>query len=246
MPNLSITKTYADNTVLSEADLDNIIDDVETFFNTTKIDSTNIQTSGIATANIADEAITADKLDAAIAGDGLAGAAGSALSVNVDDSTIEISSDTLQVKDAGITRAKLEAVGQQQSSSCDAYSTTSTIYTTVTNLSVSITTSGRPVLVQLIFDQNGSFPGELYASRAANTLTWLWRLKRDSTVIEEAKYTMANDTSVAVPEWSWAPSSVRTIDFPSAGTYTYTMDVRADTSGTTIKVQRVRLLVLEL
>ena len=41
-----------------------------------------------------------------IAGDGLS-KSGNTLSVNVDDSTIEISSDTLQVKDAGITNAKL-------------------------------------------------------------------------------------------------------------------------------------------
>ena len=41
-----------------------------------------------------------------IAGDGLS-KSGNTLSVNVDDSTIEISSDTLRVKDAGITNAKL-------------------------------------------------------------------------------------------------------------------------------------------
>lgn len=41
-----------------------------------------------------------------VAGDGLA-KAGNTLSVNVDDSTIEIAADTLQVKDSGITNAKL-------------------------------------------------------------------------------------------------------------------------------------------
>jgi phage-related tail fiber protein len=45
-----------------------------------------------------------------IAGDGLT-ATGSTFSVNVDNSTIEISTDTLRVKDAGITNAKLAASG---------------------------------------------------------------------------------------------------------------------------------------
>jgi hypothetical protein len=61
----------------------------------------------IATANIDDSAVTAAKIAAAVAGDGLAGGAGTALSVNVDDSTIETNADTLRVKDAGITNAKL-------------------------------------------------------------------------------------------------------------------------------------------
>lgn len=61
----------------------------------------------VATANIADAAVTADKIAAAVAGNGLAGGAGSALSVTVDDSTIEINTDALRVKDAGITFAKL-------------------------------------------------------------------------------------------------------------------------------------------
>lgn len=48
------------------------------------------------------------RLDASSAGAGLGFASG-VLSVNVDDSTIEISTDTLQVKDGGITSAKLNA-----------------------------------------------------------------------------------------------------------------------------------------
>lgn len=47
------------------------------------------------------------RIAAAAAGSGLAGGAGNALSVNVDNSTIEIDSDSLRVKDGGITLAKL-------------------------------------------------------------------------------------------------------------------------------------------
>lgn len=67
----------------------------------------DITNSNVTTAKIADASITAAKLDSAVAGNGIAGGAGTALSVNVDSSTIEINADTLRVKDAGITAAKL-------------------------------------------------------------------------------------------------------------------------------------------
>jgi hypothetical protein len=79
---------------------------------TNKIGTTSVTTAKIAdgavtTAKIADANVTADKIATAVAGAGLAGGAGTALSVNVDASTIEIATDTLQVKDAGIGTAKI-------------------------------------------------------------------------------------------------------------------------------------------
>src|ERR1044072_1467127 len=56
---------------------------------------------------VASGGITGTELNASVAGAGLAGGGGAALSVNVDGSTLEIATDTLQVKDAGITSAKL-------------------------------------------------------------------------------------------------------------------------------------------
>lgn len=66
-------------------------------------------TGTISTAQIADSAVTADKIAAAVAGSGLTGGAGTALAVGVDNSTIEINSDAIRVKDGGITSAKLSA-----------------------------------------------------------------------------------------------------------------------------------------
>jgi len=54
-------------------------------------------------------AVDENMLDAAVAGDGLAGGDGSVLSVNVDDATIETNADTLRVKDAGIDSDALAA-----------------------------------------------------------------------------------------------------------------------------------------
>ncbi len=67
----------------------------------------DIPDGSIATAKLADAAVTAAKLAAAVAGDGLTGGAGSALAVNPDGTTLEINADAVRVKDAGISAAKL-------------------------------------------------------------------------------------------------------------------------------------------
>lgn len=95
-----VTTAKLDGTVGSEA------------VTTAKIRDLNVTTAKIAdlnvtTGKIAAEAVTAAKIASAVAGSGLSGGAGTALAVNVDDSTIEINSDTLRLKDAGITSAKL-------------------------------------------------------------------------------------------------------------------------------------------
>jgi hypothetical protein len=59
------------------------------------------------TVMVDDAAITAAKLAAAVAGDGLAGGAGSALSVNVDGVGIELNTDALRLKDLGVVTAKI-------------------------------------------------------------------------------------------------------------------------------------------
>ena len=63
--------------------------------------------SKIITKWIADDAVDKTKIAADIAGLGLSQAVGGELDVNVDGSTIEISTDTLQVKDLGIGTTKL-------------------------------------------------------------------------------------------------------------------------------------------
>lgn len=70
-----------------------------------------VNTSGVVT--LTDERVWArlavGDLAAALAGDGLTGGGASALAVNPDGSTLEISADALRVKDLGITSGKLGA-----------------------------------------------------------------------------------------------------------------------------------------
>lgn len=63
----------------------------------------------LATNWIEDDAVTEAKLATSVAGDGLTGGGGSPLAVNVDDSTVEIATDVVQVKALGIDTAELAA-----------------------------------------------------------------------------------------------------------------------------------------
>lgn len=73
------------------------------------VTTAKISDSAVTTAKIADAAVTAAKIAAAIAGSGLSGGAGSALSVNVDGTTLEINAGNLRLKDAAVTAAKISS-----------------------------------------------------------------------------------------------------------------------------------------
>jgi len=64
MPTLTITKNYAANTVLTEAQIDAQNDSITTFINTTKLDSDNLQTNGVNANSLASNSVTTVKLNA--------------------------------------------------------------------------------------------------------------------------------------------------------------------------------------
>src|SRR5262249_10526395 len=82
------------------------------------------------------------------AGNGLSGGGTSGtvtLTVNVDDSTIEINSDTLRIKDAGVTPAKTNIV-QAVTATTDG-TTTGTIAATTTHATVTSSASNKQVVL---------------------------------------------------------------------------------------------------
>lgn len=95
MATLSITKQWANGSILLEADLDFIKSDIETFLNTTKINDDNIQTSGItASTKLADTSITAAKLGTSCVE-----------TAKINDSAVT----TAKIADLNVTYAKLAA-----------------------------------------------------------------------------------------------------------------------------------------
>lgn len=64
---------------------------------------------GASGVKVADAGITATQINTSVAGAGLSGGAGTAFAVNVDDSSIEINTDTLRVKAGGISNSMIAA-----------------------------------------------------------------------------------------------------------------------------------------
>jgi hypothetical protein len=102
-----VTASFSGNgaglTSLSASQLQNFASDVSAVIGGTAVTSV-VGNDGISVSTVGGAATVS--LSASVAGAGLAYSSG-VLSVNVDDSTIEINSDSLRVKDGGITNTKL-------------------------------------------------------------------------------------------------------------------------------------------
>ena len=232
MPNLSVPKTYTDATILNESDLDTSFDFFETFFNVSQgggIDSLNIKSSGVITDSINDLAITTAKL-----------ANSSVTNLKMANDAI----DTVELVNNAVTRVKQAAVGQQISDSSGSFSVNDPTDTPVTNLSVSISTIGRPVMLMLISDGTSAAGRVRIGNNAAVTTTVDLNFRRDSSIISEQRlsYTSTGSDQITTPS-----SSFQYFDVVSAGTYTYDVTVTHIGTGVqTIDVQNTKLVAYEL
>jgi len=160
----------------------------------------------------------------------------------IQDSMTQVGTD--QIADAAVTQAKRSALGQQVSSSSGSFSMSSGTYADVTNLSITITTTGRPVMLFLI-DDNSSV-GNVQATSSNENVGMKLKFLRDSTKISEQafqdQFGAAGSTNIAIP-----PGSFKAFDTPSAGTYTYKVQV-ATTLGSspTANVNNCKLVGFEL
>lgn len=293
--------TFTDGTILTASDLNSEFNNLVNTIN--NLDNDNLSS----TANI-----SASKISAAIDGSGITRDGGTgALSVNPDGVGIEISGDAVQLKNNGVTDAKLRqsaalsvigrsanstgnvadiaagtdghvlrrsgtslgfgtivsagiedgtiatadlangsvtqakraSLGQQISAS-GSLGTSSTSPVDVTNLSVTITTTGRPVYLLLISDGGPSLC-TINTTRASGTSAYaIVTLVRDSTTISynESGATIGGATSVSTT----APgSSINFVDVPSAGTYTYKVQLYTFAS-TSVNITACKLAAFEL
>jgi hypothetical protein len=182
----------------------------------------------------------------------------------VDNSTIQNSANTLSVKNSGITAtqiatdavttakiqdaavtpAKLSAANYQSSSESGTFNTTSSTYVDVTNLSCTITTNGRPVLI--LVSSNNSTAGaailEADPGVTSNSINATFRILRDATqAFESTLVSSYNATS-----GSWAvkiPMCVSILDVPAAGTYTYKVQLKTSVAA---RMEHCVLSVIEL
>lgn len=175
------------------------------------------------------------------AGAGLSSSGGS-LAVNVDDSTIEINGDTLRIKDGGTTPAKMStSAGQQISSSSSTFSSTSASLVDITNLSVSVTTYGRPVFVGLVPDGTDADCFVSLSESGGGAAEAELCFFRDATKISRHAFEFTVAGRIFFP-----PGCFWTIDVPAAGTYTYKAQGLVSTASDTFSVTRCKLAVILL
>lgn len=269
MPSLNVTRSYNDNRPFLESHIDDFLDDLETFINVTQLDDSNITSAtidastklvngSISTAKIANNTVTSVKI-AAGAVTTIKIADGVLTSGKFIDSSItaaKVASETItstqigsgqatntKFADGSITRAKRandDNTLDKQDIGGPTYSNATTSFTSVT--SRSITTTGRPVYIQLDWNGNGITTNAANIATNANIsydpVSEL-RIKRDSTVIalislEAASAPKGGSDALGI---SWPISSVWFIDQPSSGTYSYSVEGRVTNTTTTAQVE---------
>lgn len=180
----------------------------------------------------------------------------------VDNSTIEINSNTIRVKDDGITLAKMadnsvdtdqlvdEAVtkpklaplDEEVSNSSGGFTTSSSTPVDVTNLSFNITTTGRPVFVFL--QPAGSTSSGKVSSNgiSGDTNNGILYLLRDGTII--AQFAIDNSVQGVLHSVSFPPSSVMYLD-TGADANVHTYKIQASASLNQIEVANCKLVAFE-
>lgn len=163
-----------------------------------------------------------------------------------------LSITTAKIAALAVTRAKLAAVGEQVSNAQPGQGTASATYIDINNMTVTITTTGRPVIVSMQSDGTGT-PAFLQSTHLASPfssgvgyLRFVRVLSGTPTTISDhiLSYSMPGVTSTTYIDW---PATIIHLDIPAAGTYTYkaqfktTGDVQQQFS-----VNNVRMVAYEL
>lgn len=130
------------------------------------------------------------------------------------------------------------------SASSGVYSTASTSLTAVTNMSVSITTTGNPVMLYLQDDGSLSGNGSNVSVSSTNGIltygNFAWF--RGSTQLTQMQIVPQNSAS----GYPMPAGNLLFMDSPAAGTYTYTLKVKCSGSSTGIQVYYQNMVAYEL
>lgn len=182
----------------------------------TQVDSAGIADGAISAAKLASDAVTTAKI----------------LDANVT---------TAKIAALAVTRAKQAAVGHQTSSTISGTFNSGT-YADLTNATISITTTGRPVLLMLIPVPGTPGFGAEFLLQGPGQLTLNLKLLRGATIVFEQKYDFApNATQTGTPDITFVPSIM--FDAPAAGTYTYKIQYNVNQ---TLFVSDYKLVAFEL
>ena len=150
---------------------------------------------------------------------------------------------TPKIPDGAITQAKRVALGQQISSSTT-FSTSSSTMVDVTNLTVTITTTGRPVFIGLINDQSNTGTSFISSTSASNIKNVTIAIVKDGSELIRQPYEI-QASAATISSISYPVSSFSHIDVPTAGSHTYKIQMLSSNSDT-VQIVRAKLIAYEL
>lgn len=148
-----------------------------------------------------------------------------------------------------LDKGALPAVGQQVSGASGNFSSTAAGATDITNATVTITTTGRPVALVL------QCAGDTYTARiyvgvnggaTPTVVQGTFRMVRSGTAAGTYEWILGASGSASVSLGIEVPPGViQYIDFPAAGTYTYKLQVLC-AANTIVAVEDCKLVAFEL
>jgi hypothetical protein len=153
------------------------------------------------------------------------------------------------IQDSGTSIATLlaaiSAPNYILSTTCTSFNTTSTSDQAVTNLTVSITTNGGPVVLKIVSaGTTAAYIATSDVAAASGVVSAYITLQRNSVDVYE--YFMLTDAPPN-PKLTIPTSSVSYFDTPAAGTYTYRIRAKMANSGTNgITFSQCKLLAYEV
>lgn len=150
-----------------------------------------------------------------------------------------------QLQDGAVTQQKRASLGQQISVSSGAVqSNATTTPADVTGLTVTITTSGRPVYLQVIDDGSGNACSIAANSSTAEAIAQFSFLRGSTTLT--TTLIQSEPAGVASVQYNLPATTLSHVDTPPAGTYTYKVQFVAGNATSTATITRCKLIAYEL
>jgi hypothetical protein len=194
-----------------------------------------------------------EDLQATIVGSPVDGGTAVGAAIDTESTLANATAKLLSVRNGGVEAFYVDkdgkigggSKGQQISNSSGSYTNATSVIGDVTNLSVTITTTGRPVM--LMCQGNTSGGGITITSAAGATSTFGQLIyRRDSTDLYAADYAIQAANGAGTIAYKVPPSAFAYVDAVAAGTYTYKVRAQGTNANTTIGVTNVRLVAFEL
>jgi hypothetical protein len=182
--------------------------------------------------------------------------------LNVDNSSLQWSSNTLAVKAKGVTQNMLAnratgttvaAGGVAVSTQQDNFVGSNTTWEAAAALTCTITTTGRPVRVFLIPGIGPASPGDpagvVGGAVPGGTPSDLWvsfGIFNGATQISHQDIYFDFPSGITATYYYIPCGSIEVLDFPAAGTYTYTVQAQSNNANSEYWIMAAKLIAYEI